>query len=55
MDTFGFTEVETYLIQAPPWFVAYIITLVVSWHSGRKLEHCVSDLVDTATKSGHKC
>ncbi|KAK3048278.1 hypothetical protein LTR09_010440 [Extremus antarcticus] len=40
MDTFGFTEVETYLIQAPPWFVAYIITLVVSWHSGRKLEHC---------------
>ncbi|SMQ56358.1 unnamed protein product [Zymoseptoria tritici ST99CH_3D7] len=27
MDTFGFSKVNTYLIQAPPYAVAYIVTL----------------------------
>jgi hypothetical protein len=27
-------------VQAPPWFVAYVVTIVVSWSSGRMLEHC---------------
>jgi hypothetical protein len=40
MDTFGFSKVNTYLIQAPPYFVAYVVTLIVSWSSGRMLEHC---------------
>lgn len=40
VDTLGFGEVETYLVQAPPYVIAYIFTLVVSWSSGRMLEHC---------------
>ncbi|KAL4898364.1 major facilitator superfamily domain-containing protein [Aspergillus ambiguus] len=40
VETLGFTEVVTYLVQAPPYVVAYIVTLVVSWSSGRLLEHC---------------
>ncbi|KAF2162919.1 hypothetical protein M409DRAFT_26772 [Zasmidium cellare ATCC 36951] len=39
VDTFGFSEVGTYLIQAPPYVVAYIVTLLISWSSGRMLEH----------------
>jgi MFS family permease len=39
-QTLGFGKVETYLIQAPPYVFAYIFTLVVSWSSGRMLEHC---------------
>jgi hypothetical protein len=30
----------TYLIQAPPYIFAYFVTLLVSWSSGRFLEHC---------------
>ena len=40
MDTFGFSEVGTYLVQAPPYLVAYFVTLAISWSSGRMLEHC---------------
>ncbi|RYN66036.1 hypothetical protein AA0117_g11996 [Alternaria alternata] len=39
MDTLGFGKVEPYLVQAPPYVIAYIVTLVVSWSSGRMLEH----------------
>ncbi|KAL4888037.1 major facilitator superfamily domain-containing protein [Aspergillus ambiguus] len=38
--TLNFTEVVTYLVQAPPYLIAYVVTLVVSWSSGRHLEHC---------------
>ncbi|KAL5356274.1 major facilitator superfamily domain-containing protein [Aspergillus floccosus] len=38
--TLEFTDVVTYLVQAPPYLIAYIVTLVVSWSSGRFLEHC---------------
>ncbi|ETN39805.1 uncharacterized protein HMPREF1541_06031 [Cyphellophora europaea CBS 101466] len=38
--TLGFGETETYLIQAPPYLIAYFVTLAVSWSSGRMLEHC---------------
>ncbi|SPO04150.1 related to putative tartrate transporter [Cephalotrichum gorgonifer] len=37
--TLGFNKIITYLIQAPPPVIAFIATLVVSWHSGRVLEH----------------
>ena len=40
VDTFGFSEIGTYLIQAPPYLLAYFFTLLVSWSSGRRLEHC---------------
>lgn len=40
VDTLGFSKVETYLVQAPPYAVAYLVTLGVSWSSGRMLEHC---------------
>lgn len=40
VGTLGFTRVQTYLVQAPPYVIAYIVTLAVSWSSGRMLEHC---------------
>lgn len=40
MDTLGFSKTVTYLIQAPPYVIAYLVTLAVSWSSGRYLEHC---------------
>jgi MFS family permease len=40
MKTLGFSKTVTYLVQAPPYVVAYLVTLVVSWSSGRYLEHC---------------
>jgi len=40
MDTFGFSQINTYLIQAPPYLFAYFFTLALSWSSGRRLEHC---------------
>lgn len=40
MGTLGFGKVETYLVQAPSYVIAYIVTLAVSWSSGRMLEHC---------------
>ncbi|GIZ48044.1 hypothetical protein CKM354_001111900 [Cercospora kikuchii] len=40
VNTFGFSQVGTYLIQAPPYLMAYFVTLAISWSSGRHLEHC---------------
>lgn len=39
MATFGFGQTETYLLQAPPYIVAFISCCVVSWSSGRRLEY----------------
>ncbi|UPL03983.1 hypothetical protein LCI18_014917 [Fusarium solani-melongenae] len=39
MATFGFGETATYLLQAPPYIVAFISCCVVSWSSGRRLEY----------------
>lgn len=38
--TLGFGKTETYLVQAPPYLIAYFVTLLISWSSGRMLEHC---------------
>ncbi|GKZ93373.1 hypothetical protein AnigIFM59636_006444 [Aspergillus niger] len=38
--TLNFSQVETYLVQAPPWVIAYIATLILSWSCGRFLKHC---------------
>lgn len=40
VETLGFSKVGTYLIQAPPYAIAYLVTISVSWSSGRLLEHC---------------
>ncbi|KAL4738808.1 major facilitator superfamily domain-containing protein [Aspergillus similis] len=40
VETLGFSEVVTYLVQAPPYVIAYLATLAISWSSGRFLEHC---------------
>ncbi|KAG9764958.1 major facilitator superfamily transporter, partial [Aureobasidium melanogenum] len=40
MATLGFSKVVTYLVQAPPYVIAYFVTLGISWSSGRHLEHC---------------
>jgi hypothetical protein len=39
MATFGLSKITTYLVQAPPPIVAFLVTLLVSWNSGRVLEH----------------
>ncbi|KAI1869712.1 uncharacterized protein JN550_005693 [Neoarthrinium moseri] len=40
MDTFGFDETGTYLLQAPPYIFAYMACLAVSWTSSRFRDHC---------------
>ncbi|KAH7304699.1 putative vitamin H transporter [Stachybotrys elegans] len=40
MDTLGYNRTITYLIQAPPYVIAYLVTLAVSWSSGKYFEHC---------------
>ncbi|KAL2795263.1 major facilitator superfamily domain-containing protein [Aspergillus keveii] len=40
VQTLGFSEVITYLVQAPPYVIAYFATLAISWSSGRFGEHC---------------
>ncbi|KAK1621733.1 major facilitator superfamily domain-containing protein [Colletotrichum phormii] len=39
LTTLGFGTTETCLIQAPPPIIAFLVTLAVSWSSGRMLEH----------------
>ncbi|KAF0328556.1 vitamin H transporter [Colletotrichum asianum] len=39
LATLGFGDTTTYLIQAPPPIIAFLVTLAVSWSSGRMLEH----------------
>ncbi|VUC31201.1 unnamed protein product [Clonostachys rosea] len=36
--TLGFSDLMTYLIQAPPPIIAFIVMMGVSWNSGRVLE-----------------
>jgi peptidoglycan/LPS O-acetylase OafA/YrhL len=33
--TLGFTSTQTYLVQAPPYVIAYAVCLIVSWSAGR--------------------
>jgi ethanolamine transporter EutH len=39
VKTLGFSNNITYLIQAPPPVIAFLVTLGISWSSGRRLEH----------------
>lgn len=38
--TLGYSDLMTYLIQAPPYVFAYIATVAISWTAGKYMEHC---------------
>jgi MFS family permease len=38
VKTFGFNKMTTYLIQAPPYAIAYISACAIAWSSGRRQE-----------------
>ncbi|KAH7402265.1 retrograde regulation protein 2 [Phaeosphaeria sp. MPI-PUGE-AT-0046c] len=40
VKTLGFPRVETLLLTAPPYFLAFLFSILNSWHSGRSGEHC---------------
>lgn len=40
VKTLGFPRVETLLLTAPPYFLAFLFSLLNSWHSGRSNERC---------------
>ncbi|KAI9931397.1 hypothetical protein MW887_009972 [Aspergillus wentii] len=48
VETLGFSKIITYFIQAPPYVIAYIATLLISWSSGRHLEHCWHIIIPVA-------
>jgi hypothetical protein len=35
INSFGFTKMETYLVQAPPYAIAYASACAIAWSSGR--------------------
>ncbi|PIB02563.1 putative transporter [Cercospora beticola] len=45
IKTFGFGELETYLIQAPPYAIAYISACVLAYSCGKFQESCYHILV----------
>lgn len=40
VKTLGFPRIETLLLTAPPYFLAFFFSIANSWHSGRTGEHC---------------
>jgi hypothetical protein len=38
MKTFGFDKMTTYLVQAPPYAIAYATACAVAWSAGRRQE-----------------
>ncbi|KAJ4286317.1 hypothetical protein N0V90_013351 [Kalmusia sp. IMI 367209] len=40
VKTLGYPRVETLLLTAPPYFMAFVFSISNSWHSGRTGEHC---------------
>ncbi|KAL8408935.1 hypothetical protein RB594_007395 [Gaeumannomyces avenae] len=51
MKTFGFGQLQTYLIQAPPYAIAYLAACGLAWSSGRTQEsfwHVVGPIVASA-------
>ncbi|KAF2691935.1 retrograde regulation protein 2 [Lentithecium fluviatile CBS 122367] len=40
VKTLGFPRVETLLLTAPPYFLAFLFSIANSWHSGRSGERC---------------
>lgn len=40
VKTLGYPTVETLLLTAPPYILAFLFSITNSWHSGRSGEHC---------------
>jgi MFS family permease len=40
VKTLSFPRVQTLLLTAPPYFLAFLFSIANSWHSGRTGEHC---------------
>jgi hypothetical protein len=40
VKTLGFPRVQTLLLTAPPYFLAFLFSITNSWHAGRSGEHC---------------
>lgn len=40
VQTLGYPRVQTLLLTCPPYFLAFLFSLLNSWHSGRTGEHC---------------
>lgn len=40
VQTLGYPRVETLLLTAPPYIMAFLFSLANSWHSGRTGQHC---------------
>ncbi|KAJ5569288.1 hypothetical protein N7450_011774 [Penicillium hetheringtonii] len=45
LATFGFSELTTYLVQAPPYIIAYISALAIAYSSGKYQESCYHIIV----------
>ena len=45
IKTFGFSELNTYLIQAPPYAIAYACACALAWSSGKFRESCYHIIV----------
>ncbi|KAK0387025.1 hypothetical protein NLU13_5339 [Sarocladium strictum] len=55
MKTFGFTTLVTYLVQAPPYAIAYIAACALAWSSGKLQEsfwHVVIPIIFSAAGCG---
>lgn len=48
----NFGRVETLLLTAPPYFLAFIYSLLNSWHSGRTNERCYHIATACAVSAG---
>lgn len=40
VSTLKYPRIETLLLTAPPYFLAFLFSILNSWHSGRTGEHC---------------
>ncbi|KXJ90085.1 MFS transporter [Microdochium bolleyi] len=51
METFHFTKLQTYLVQAPPYAIAYAAACAIAWSSGKFQEsfwHVVAPIIAAA-------
>ncbi|KIW14293.1 hypothetical protein PV08_07075 [Exophiala spinifera] len=45
LETFGFDKMTTYLVQAPPYAIAYASACLIAWTSGKFQESCYHIIV----------
>jgi MFS family permease len=55
MNTFGFDKLTTYLVQAPPYAIAYITACILAWSCGKTQEstwHVIIPIIFSAAGCG---